>query len=420
MFLLPFFLLSADSLPPLPDLSLVIFPEPPLWIESKENFIILSGYAGNFYGGDCNLNFQHLNISAHYEQKVDWDSLKSGSVMTSYSIPLPHLWLKPSMYGSLLQRNNDYKLLSPGLDFSSSLPWAIIFGRVNSDLWQINRTDHIEEETKLEIIFDRTIYLPHFEISHIYTNKRLKPKFTGKLHIRNLHLSIGSPIFYGPLSPCLELQYLDPKIKIGTEIKSGKVFKTLRNYFDPETPLKYKIPVPDESLKVGVSFKFKLDFFQHNLALHSSYKNWYSRLTAGDDFGISTIQDIQEINIIFSSKNNFIFKSINFGNVFYFHYNWVDYKIPFLAQYALYDTLNINYGLLDISLETKYLSNREGFLDRTLSPVFIINPIIGVKFNILKIFLSVHNLTDERKEIFDEYFLNHRQYACGIEINYKF
>ena len=50
MFLL-FFLISYDSLPPIPDLSKIKFPEPALWIEPKDNHIRLRGYAGDFYGG---------------------------------------------------------------------------------------------------------------------------------------------------------------------------------------------------------------------------------------------------------------------------------------------------------------------------------------------------------------------------------
>jgi|GEM_PF-983317 len=415
-----FLLIASDSLPPLPNFSQTMFPEPPLWIGRKENSLTLSGYAGDFFVGNCDLNIQRFNITAQYKQIVDWDSLKNGSIMTSYSICLPHLFITPSIYGYLLRKDDDYRLISPGLNFSSTIPWAIISGGLNVDVWQINNANYIEEQTKFEIIFDRTIYLPHFEISTIYTNSRLNSMFTGKLHIRNFHLAISTPTVHGFPTPNFTIQYLNPKIKLETEIKTGCIYKTLKDHLNPNTPLRYAIPVPDESLKVGVNFNAKLDLGKHQIGVLSSVKNWNSRPVPGEDFEIASIKNVKEININVMFQNQFANKLIRVENDLHFNYNWTDTTIAFLAEYAIYDTFKIYFGALDISLETEYISKRDGIYTEMLSPALIINPNIGLKYKFIRIFASVYNLTDDRKEIFDHYFLNHRQYAGGLEIDFRF
>ncbi len=413
------FLFSYDSLPPLPDLSQILFPEPPLWIEQVENSVMLSGCAGNFYSGKGRLLIQHLNISALYEQKVDWDTLKKGTIRASYSVPLPHLWIKPSLYSYLLRRNDKYLLLSPRLDFSSTISWAVIFGSVRTDLWQINSIHYNEEEIKLEIIFDRTLYLPHFELSGIYTDNQLKPRFTGKLHIRNFHLAIGSPIFRSFPSPHFTLQYLEPKLKLETIVKSGTIHRTLNDFFDPEMPLQYKVPVAEESLKVGVDFDFKLDLYNHFCGLHSAYKNWNMRLIPGEAYEITTINNIQEVNIDFVLKNKFPYELLIIRNALYLHYNWADTDIALQPRFFFLDTLDVHLYPLQISVGAKYISKREG-LNKKLSPVVVINSTLGFNYKFWKIFLSIYNITNERKEIFDDYFLSSRQYGGGLEFNYKF
>ena len=418
MFLL-FFLIAQDSIPPLPDLSRVRFPEPHLWIESVGNSLYLSGYAGNFYGGDCNFKYQHFHVSALYKQETLWDSITSGTINASYSIPLHHFWIRPSIYGYLLQRADEYKVLVPSLQFSSTLPWAIIFGKLNYDLWQINQRNYTEEEARLAVIFDRVRFLPGLEISEIYTGDKIKPTLSGQLHIRNFHLNIGSPIFYDFPSPFVEIAYREPKITVETKVKSGAVYQTLHDYFDPDFPINYRSPVPEESLNVELGFGFKFDLYEHLFRLYASYKNWRIRTSVGDDFEIITVNDVQETNIEFTLKNSFVYGLINASNSLHIQYNRSDIKIPFLPEYALLDTVRVNYGYIEIASEIKYLSKRDG-ITKTLPSMLIINPKLGLVFKFLKVFLVIYNITDKEREIFDNYFLNDRQFAGGLEIDYKF
>jgi hypothetical protein len=419
MFLLLFFL-SADSLPPLPDLSEVIFPEPIMWVEKKETSFMLKGYGGNYYGGACGISLQNLHISAFYKSIHDWEQKKWGNAVASYSIALSHLWLKPSLSGFLLQKTDDYRRLSPGLAFSSTNSWSTIFGNADIDLWEINRKQHFEEKVKCNIILDQTLYLPHFEVTGVYVNEQFIPELGGQLHIRNLHLAVSSAIRHGFSSPGLRIKYLEPKIAIGVQVKSGDVYKTLKERFDPEMPLKYRSSVPEESLRVSAGLDLALDLYHHHISLRSSYNDWNNRIVTNSEFYMGTAQDVQEVNVTFSAKNNFTFEKLYLNNNLNINYSWTDTIIPFIAEYTLSDSLNIHYGFLYISLDAEYLSQRNGLAGRTLPYLLIINPAIGLQYKTCKIFASAFNITDQKQEKFDGYFLNNRQYAAGIEINYKF
>jgi len=414
------FILCYDSLPPLPDLSQIIFPEPPLWFEQAESSLLLSGYVGNFYGGQAKFSMQRLNLTGFVERIIDWDTLKTGTVEASYSLPLSHLWMRPTLYGNFFERDARYIVLSPQLDFSSTFPWAVLLGNVGIDLWYINDTHYNEEKMELEIIFDRMRYIPHFKLSGIYTDNQLKPMFTGKLHLRDFHLEVGSPIFYRYPSPRFALQYLDPTIKIETEIKYGTIFSILKDYFDPEIPLKYEIPVAEESLKVGLSLNFALDFFKHYCGLLAAYKNWNTRLVPKEDFEINTAHNIQEVNLGLVLKNQLGYgESAKIQNTLFLTHNWTDTTIAFLSPYSIIDTFDIHLNPLQISVEAKYFSKRDG-LRKEFASLVLISPTIGFEYGFWKIFLRIFNVTDERKEVLDDYFLRERQYAGGLAFNMTF
>ncbi len=414
------FLITYDSLPPLPDLSQIIFPEPPLWIEPAQNSLLVSGYTGDFYGGNAEFSMNRLYGAGFFERMQDWDTLVRATAEVFYSIPLSHFWVRPKLYGFLLERDERYVVLSPQLDFSSTPSWAVLFGNIETDLWNIDNTYFSEEKMNLEIVFDHMRYLPHFILSGIYTGDQLKPMFSGKLHLRNFHLEIGSPIFYSFPSPHFSLQYLDPKIKIKTAVKCGTIYSTLKDYFNSELPLKYRVPVSEESLKVALSLGITVDLFNHYFGLRGSYKNWNARSMPYEDFVITTAEDIQEMNIDLLLKNRVTDdKFLNIKHCLHLHYNWADTTITFLSRYDLVDTLDIHLNPAQISIDTRYLSQREG-LYTELAPVVLISPTIGLKYKYWKIFLRIFNIADEKKEIFDNNFMRGRQYAGGLAFSAQF
>ncbi len=418
MFLL-FFLITQDALPPIPDLARIRFPEPPLLIVPEPNIFDLGGYAGNYYGGHCYLKYDRFSISGQYKQEYTWDSIISGALNASYSLPLPHVWIRPSLHAYLLHRNDEYRLLTPSLQFSSTLPWAIVRGVLHYDFWQIERTYYTEEKARLSVIFDKARFLPSLEVSELYSNGTLKPTVGMQFHIHNVHFNVGSSIFHGFPSPFAEIAYREPKINIETRIKSGVVYQTLQDYFEPTLPIHYRIPVPEESLNIEAGFRFDFNLYEHIFALYGFYKDWKSRLIAGHEFELSTLHDVRETTIGVMFKNRVSYNIMDVHNAMHVHYNWTDSMIPFLSDYTIVDTLCIHVGYVEFASSLHYVSKKDG-ITKPLPAMLIINPRLGFVFQWLKIFVAIYNVTDKQTEVFDGYFLNERQYAGGLEIYYTF
>jgi hypothetical protein len=339
--------------------------------------------------------------------------------MADYSIPLHQFWIQPSVYGFFLDRNFTYRLLNPSLDFSSTFSWAVVSGKFSYDQWYCSSEYHSEHEGKLSIIFDQTPYLPHFEISEVYTGGRIKPAITGKIHVRNFHMAAGTPIADGFISPHLEIQYLDPKIKVETKFKSGLIYKRLRDFFDHENPQRYRIPVPDESLKLGIDLNVTLDLYEHIFGIYGTFRNWSIRLTPGENFEFVRLNDIQEATVSAVIKNTIHYGVLHITNALHAQYNWTDTTIPFVPEYAVIDTVNVRFAFIDISSDLQYQSGREG-INNSLHEIFIINTDIGLKIKFIKLFMKIYNVTNENNELYDGYFIANRQYAAGIEIQQTF
>lgn len=418
MFLL-FFLITQDSLPPIPDLTRIRFPEPPLWIVPEPNVFNLGGYAGNYYGGHCYFKYDRFSIAGQYKKEYTWDSIMSSTLNASYSLPFPHVWLRPGLHAYLLHRNDEYRLLTPSLQFSSTLPWAMVRGVLHYDFWQIDRTNYTEEKARLSVIFDKMPFIPSLEVSELYSNGTTKPTLGMQFHIHNIHFNIGSAIVYGFPSPFVEIAYRQPKINIATRIKSGVVYQTLQDYFDPTLPIHYRIPVPGESLNIEAGFRFDVNLYEHIFALYGFYKDWKSRLIAGHEFELSNLHDVREATIGVMFRNRVSYNIIEANNALHVDYHWTDSMIPFLSEYTIADTLSLHVSYVELASALYYVSKRDGITE-PLPSVFIINPRLAFVFRWLKIFVAIYNVTDKHAEVFDGYFLNERQYAGGLEIYYTF
>jgi len=414
-----FFLIAVDSLPPLPILSDVLFPEPELWLEKIDNILTISGAAGDFYDGYYNLRFGNLNSSGYYKKGSDWFPSKQAGMKSSYSIPLTHLWVEPCFSGFFLDKVDYYEAVCPGLSFASTNPWSIISGRTEFDFWEINGMHHIEGKTKLNIFFDRLWFLPYFEINNFYINRGLKTDAAAKVHIRNLHLAIGSSISDAFPAPRLYLQYSIPGLKFSAGVKSGDVYKTLKERFTPNTPLKYRMAVPEENLRVGFELNISFEFLNQSLDITGTYNDWFNRLIIGKNFEIDYLEEVKEINIGIKLNDNLTFSRLKIVNGLRLDYNRADLEIPFMPEYLFCDSLSIEYGILNLCTEIKYLSRRNG-LTQSLSPTMLVTPTIALQFRHFTLFTTIANATDYTDLLFDEYRLKGRQYAGGLKFHCKF
>ena len=134
------FLFVYDSLPPLPDLSRLYFPEPVLWVEPATRYITLDCYAGQFGGVRVDTRIPDLDISGALERTNEWDSTETGNGYISYSLRMPRVWFRPRFSGYLLTRRDDYQLLAPGFDFTLFSSFVLLASTVDYYQWKINGT----------------------------------------------------------------------------------------------------------------------------------------------------------------------------------------------------------------------------------------------------------------------------------------
>lgn len=409
-----------DSLPPLPDLSQVIFPEPPLWIRKQENHVMFNGFAGDFYGGSSDVDIQNLHFDAQYVRMVDWDSTESGSAALSYALPLPHLVLHPQLIAHYTNRDQEYVRFTPQLALSSTLPWAILFCDVRGDFWQIDDVSSREGILNAEMIFDKVNYLPHFDFALLATEERYRPALAAKIHVRHFHLALGSPLDENFFSPELTIQYREPKMRIETMFRSGVVYRPLSAYYSPAMPIRYTIPVPDESLAVSAHITATLDLYDHVISFSSSYENWNAHLIPADNFALRHMRDVQKVRLHAMFKNTFSTQRVELQNRFHTCYTWADSIIPFLGTYTIGDTLNCTIRPFQFSNEFQFIGERSGMTGQELPAVVLLNSRLGIQYAFTTFFVSVRNLTDEKKAMYDGYYLAGRQYAGGIELQFVF
>jgi hypothetical protein len=414
------FLITTDSLPPLPDLAQVVFPEPPLWIRRQEDYITLNGFAGDFTGGSIDLNIRNFQFDAQYAHTVEWDSTESGSALLSYALPLPHLLLHPRLSAHYTGRDQEYARFTPQMSLSSTLPWAILLCDARGDFWLIDDVSTREGLFNAEMIFDKSQYLPHFDFTLLATGNRYRPAFAARIHVHHFHLALGSPVDEDFFSPELTLQYREPKVKIETTFRSGVVYQALSAYYDPTTPIRYTVPVPDESLAVSAHVGAMLDLGNHILSLSSVYENWNTHLVPADDFTLRHMSDIQKVCLRAMLKNAVSTQHITLQNVLHACYTWTDSIVPLLATYTVNDTFDCTLKSLQISNQLHYLGERRGVNGQERSAVLLLNARLGIQFAFATFSFSVHNLTDEKKEMYESYYLDGRQYAGGIELHFGF
>ncbi len=416
--MLLFFLISYDSLPPLPDLARLDFPEPVLWVQPVERSIEAYGQLGDFRGLHLAATIPNLELFGFYNQTYEWDSTKIGKGRISYKLQSSGMWAEPRLAMLQLRREDEYRLVKPGLDLIGFSSFAVIPVTVDYHHWEINQENSSEGEATLSIIFDKTKYLPGFSARGLYIDQELKTILSGQIHIQNVHLHVSSPVT-GGLSPRFGITYDRPLIEVGARIQTGIKYILLNEYFTDDMPVKYRTPIPEETLRVSVDFDVEFDMHDHSAAFLFSYKDWHHRLVAGEGFEISHIKETQEINSQLHICNRLARAYVGINNVLVLSYNWADSSITFLPEYTAIDTLQLHLGPFELSADLHYVSERPG-IEQTLSRYYIISTDLGIRIFWFKPYISVYNVTDQKDEVYDGYFLTGRQYAGGLHIKGSF
>jgi hypothetical protein len=261
--------------------------------------------------------------------------------------------------------------------------------------------------------------MPQLTISGIYTEERLKPELSAQIHIHRFHFMLGSAIIREPLSPHIAISYRALRTEVSTDIKAGVQHRTLRQYFDPEIPIKYSAELPSDTLRIGINLGLRIRMNDHIITLEGSYNDWLSRINTGPDFMISSAHDVAGINIGLVMQNHFHFGILKLYHTLHVIYDHIDRVIVFVPDYCVSDTLGMMLGRFELSDDVHYTSERSG-LEKTLPGYGTINIMAGVRLSFLKFYLTLKNITDTKSELYDGYFLKGRQYTGGLAISQSF
>jgi hypothetical protein len=342
-----------------------------------------------------------------------------GSALISYAIILPRLWIKPALRARILERQGDYKQITPGLEFTLFTPLLVATGMLEYSHWLINDDNSREANGEVSLILDRVTFTPRMTISGIYTGSQLKPSLFAQLDIHKFHLNLGSPIRTGFPSPYLSVRFSEPWINVIADVQTGVKYNTLAQYFKPEIPINYTIDIPTETLKVALSLNLGFNIREQSFTMGGSYEEWLYRLNIGENYDVAPIREIEEIKFEMCAKNIVRLDDVDLTNTMHLQYVKNDNKMTFLPDIAVHDTLELGVGLLELSTDFCYVSQREG-INKTLPRYYMINAAAGLRFSFFKIFFTAHNITDENSEIYDGYYFVGRQYSGGIEIRQFF
>jgi hypothetical protein len=412
-------LLGYDSLPPLPDLSKITLPEPVMWIEPHDRTLLVSGYTGQYSGAKLDLDLHSFRTRGHFTRLEDWDETDTGDAEITANVILPNIWLEPQCTARYLRRDDRYTQIKPELGMTIFTKPVVATGRFAYSHWLINEETEAEALGEMKLIFDRIDYLPSLVMRGIYTDEELKPSLYAQLHISGFHVELGTPVVSGFPSPRVEIAYSDPLIKVKVAVASGVKHNTLDAYFQPELPTKYGIGIPAETVKVTVDLGVSLCFGDHVFTVGGIYGNWLHRLNISEDYEVIATKDVRETNLTLSTQNVLCLGSMDLRNALDVRYNISDSAIAFLPDYSIIDTLTVILGGLELATDLQYFSQRSG-VSKSLARYYTFGLQAGYRVKFLKVFFNVHNINDEKPEVFDGYFLAGRKYAGGLEINQPF
>lgn len=418
MILLCLLLATYDSLPPLPDLARIEFPEPGLLPAQTAYGVRFGGHAGQFFGADVDLGLQNLSLAAAYSRINEWDTTDMGSASFSYRILSPGFRLRPRLRMDLVQREERHYDISPGIEFDLLSRSLVTRGEFDYNHWDLNNEIAREASGHILATFYRLSYMPQIELSGVYAGHQVKPSLQTQVNVGNFHLKLGSLVNQGFPSPHLSIAYATPGVRVSTAFSSGVRHTTLISFFDPNLPIVYPTSLPAETLSIAADVSFEVKILNHHFRVSGSYKEWLNRTDIGSEYMILQTKDIKESNLKLSARNTIPIEDIRFSNLLHVEYNTSDSALTFIPDYSITDTLIATFGIVELSANTRFLSERSG-LEKSLPAYYIVNTSLGVRIFFAKLYLAINNLTDNRSEIYDNYFLTGRQYAGGIVINQR-
>lgn len=412
-------LITYDSLPPLPDLSRITFPQPPLRTLQPDNTLQTTGGAGEFIFASGKLQYENLVAGGDYSDRFVWGDARYGKGTVSYALGFPSFWIQPVLKGFSMKGNDEYLCFIPGFDFATTNPWSVMCGTFGYAIWDINTTRTIEASTRFDIIFDRTTNKPLVMLEGIYTNDHYYQLCGGSIHIQHFHITATSPVNDFFPSPCISIASLHPSYRVISEIRTGAVLKTLGDRFDPHVPLHYTMAAPVESLRVAARLDIAFDLYNHTFEMTGNYRSWHNRLLPARNFTQGETLDLQEGDVNLRIRNAIDHANLHITNAVCGSYSWHDNALPFRPRYSVVDTLDLEYHFIFTEVTLEYRTAHTG-IAADLPACLIINPRAGLRYRSLTLFAAVMNSTGTDREYYDGYHIPARAFAGGVRFRKTF
>jgi len=409
-----------DNLPPLPDPTQVVFPEPPVFIEPEPGYLCLFGLAGNRYTAGCTASVRGLVTSISFDQHDLWSLCRTEAAAASYSSSVTHFYFKPAIRYFREALVDTTSLTRPMLDLYLMAPRFVTYGNIAASRWKINGNNYNENNGRLGMVFDRTIYLPSLDIAIWQSGTTVKSSWTGSININRLHAGVESPLPYGFPSPRLFIAYRQPAMKLQASVKSGIDIRSLNDLYEPERPFHLPYPVPDESLRIRADLECTFDYIQQRMQLGMTYRNNKTRLVVQGDMSYRTICMIEEIAAFVKTENKLTAGIFTGRNLLTGRYAWTSFPVLYQPRFELNDQIELRCGPAFVRTVVSLLLARRG-VNATLPDLLLLDlRQCGFTYHWMTVYAAVDNVTDISKNLYDGYGLSPRSYAGGIDINFWF
>lgn len=404
-----------DSLPPLPDPSVMIFPEPPAWSEPPAGNVRLNGFCGQDAQLDIGSRIRFFDLHLGYADREEWTRIKTLRSEASPTLPLPYIWLKPSLAYFRQQAEFTSAMTGSDLALSCALPWFIVYGNAGLDRWTIDNQPGTEACGLAGAAFDRSPYLPRFELGLAAKSTGVKLRTRVEVQTNRLHLSCETYVRPGFPSPKIALAYRTPAVNFTAAIRSGIISTRLRDRFIFKSPVRYATGLPDESLKIGSYFAGSAGYRRHSARFSFAYESYYARLLPDPDFRLAPAGAVNQGTVAMNVNDSATVFGGALANDIEIVFNWASRAVPLEPRWRLRDTLVVVYRVFRLAIRAEFLARRMGVTD-FLPAVLIVDPAAGIRIRGVEIYGAVFNLTGSRREYYDGYRLAGRRYAAGTAL----
>ncbi len=425
----PLFLLSLDSLPPIPEPSELPVQEPPLWTELVSSRILVSGYAGGRFGGVFQYFSERDSIFASYQNENDWCLTRLARLGARKTFAIGPCDLTPNLdamgafmgiYGTSIPEvpnpTDAVYHLGYGLSSSVYIPVAVFETGVSQHIWRINGSDHLEHQGNFTAYFDRLRLMPQVDLKVIEQEGNWRTEGKAWIHAGSFHAGIGSLLSIDDPSPEVDVTYRDVMSMARIRFKQGAVVQSFQSVVDPQLPLQYDFPPPQERVGWMVELTARRMFPIFTVMIGYRHRHDWDRCAVVYGYHLGLVEGVEEDAGFAVLSCSLTAGPIGIRNSMVAEYEALDPAIRFIPRYYVTNDLTIGYGALTSTIGLRYYTERPSY-GPDLPAIALLESRIGYRIRLITLFLSVYNITGRSTQIYWGYLAQPRTVAAGLEFS---